>query len=58
VITGFSLIWQIWWLVILGLLAILLIVLVFGWSENRQHEITAGEMAQLERARLGLGRPA
>ena len=58
VITGFSLIWQIWWLVILGLLAILLIVLVFGWSENRQHEITAGEMAQLERARLGLGRSA
>ena len=58
VITGFSLIWQIWWLVILGLLAILIIVLVFGWSENRQHEITAGEMAQLERARLGLGRPA
>jgi cytochrome o ubiquinol oxidase subunit 1 len=58
VITGFSLIWQIWWLVIPGLLAILLIVLVFGWSENRQHEITANEMAQLERARLGLGRPA
>ena len=58
VISGFSLIWQIWWLVILGLLAILLIVLVFGWSENRQHEITAGEMAQLERARLGLGRSA
>jgi cytochrome o ubiquinol oxidase subunit 1 len=58
VITGFSLIWQIWWLVVLGLLAILLIVLVFGWSENRQHEITANEMAQLERARLGLGRPA
>jgi len=58
VITGFSLIWQIWWLVILGLLAILIIVLAFGWSENRQHEITAGEMAQLERARLGLGRSA
>jgi len=58
VITGFSLIWQIWWLVILGLLAILLIVLVFGWSEKRQHKITAGEMAQLERARLGLGRSA
>jgi len=58
VITGFSLIWQIWWLAILGLLAILLIVLVFGWSENRQHEISANEMARLERARLGLERPA
>jgi hypothetical protein len=31
---------------------------VFGWSENREHEISANEMAQLERARLGLGRPA
>ena len=56
--TGFSLIWHIWWIVIVGLLAILFIVLVFGWSENREHEITATEMARLERARLGLGRPA
>ena len=33
-------------------------MLVFGWSENREREITANEMAVLERARLGLGRPA
>ena len=46
VLTGFSLIWQIWWLVILGLLAILATVLVFGWSENREREISAGEMAR------------
>jgi cytochrome o ubiquinol oxidase subunit 1 len=58
VITGFSLIWQIWWLVILGLLANLVTVLVFGWSENRQREITASEMARLEQVRLGQGRPA
>jgi cytochrome o ubiquinol oxidase subunit 1 len=56
--TGFALIWHIWWIVILGLLAAAVTVLVFGWSENRQHEISANEMAQLERARLGLGRPA
>jgi hypothetical protein len=31
---------------------------VFGWSENRQHEISANEMARIEQARLGLGRPA
>ncbi len=58
VIAGFSAIWHIWWLVILGLLAIAVTVLVFGWSENREREITANEMAVLERARLGLGRPA
>jgi cytochrome o ubiquinol oxidase subunit I len=58
VVTGFSLIWQIWWIVILGLLAILVTVLVFGWGENREREIPAGEMARIERARLGLGSPA
>jgi cytochrome o ubiquinol oxidase subunit 1 len=58
VVTGFSLIWYIWWLVILGLLAILVTVMVFGWSENRQREIPAREMARMERTRLGFGRPA
>jgi cytochrome o ubiquinol oxidase subunit I len=58
VVTGFSLIWHIWWIVILGLLAILVTVLVFGWSENREREIPASEMARIERGRLGLGSPA
>jgi cytochrome o ubiquinol oxidase subunit 1 len=57
-VTGFSLIWHIWWLVILGLLAAAVTVLVFGWSENREQEISANEMARIEEARLGLGRPA
>jgi cytochrome o ubiquinol oxidase subunit I len=57
-ITGFALIWHIWWIVIIGLLAAAVGILVFGWSENREHEISAGEIARLERARLGLGRPA
>src|SRR5271166_3523893 len=58
VIAGFSAIWHIWWLVFLGLLAIAVTVLAFGWSENREHELSANEMARMERARLGLGRPA
>jgi hypothetical protein len=48
VAAGFALIWQIWWLAILGLLAILVTVLVFGWSENREREIPANEMARME----------
>jgi cytochrome o ubiquinol oxidase subunit 1 len=56
VITGFSLIWHIWWMVILGLLAAAATILVFGWSDEREHEIPATEVAQMERARLGLGR--
>ena len=55
---GFSLIWHIWWLVLVGLLAIAATIMVFGWSEDREREIAASEIAQLERARLGLGRPA
>src|SRR5207302_1315653 len=31
VVTGFAAIWHIWWIVILALLAIAVIVLVFGW---------------------------
>ena len=58
VIAGFSAIWYISWLAILCLLAILVTVLVFGWSENREREIPANEIARMERARLGLGRPA
>jgi cytochrome o ubiquinol oxidase subunit I len=58
VMTGFALIWQIWWMAILGLLAIAVTVMVFGWSENREREIPANEMTRMERGRLGLGRPA
>ena len=58
VVTGFALIWHIWWMVILGLLAAAITMLVFGWSENREREIPANEIARMERARLGLGRPA
>ena len=54
VVTGFSLIWQIWWAVILGLLAMLVTVLVFGWSENREREVSSDEIARIEQARLGL----
>jgi cytochrome o ubiquinol oxidase subunit 1 len=57
-VTGFSLIWHIWWIVIIGLVAIAVGILVFGWSENREREIPGTEIARLERVRLALGRPA
>jgi cytochrome o ubiquinol oxidase subunit 1 len=58
VVTGFALIWHIWWLVILGLLAAAITILVFGWSDDRQREIPGSEIAQTEQARSGLGAPA
>src|ERR1700728_4507267 len=58
VLAGFSLIWHIWWLAIISLLAILATAMVFGWSENREYEISPTEVARMERARLELARPA
>ncbi len=51
VVMGFSLIWQIWWLAILGFLAAATVVLIAGWSIEREHEIPASEVAQMERTR-------
>src|SRR5689334_10213504 len=52
VVTGFALIWQIWWMAIAGLLAAFVTILAFGWSERREHEIPAADVARIERARL------
>jgi cytochrome o ubiquinol oxidase subunit 1 len=55
---GFALIWHIWWMTILGVLGAAVALLVFGWSDDRESELSAAEVAQLERARQGLGQPA
>ena len=55
---GFALIWHIWWLAILGLLGAATAMLVFGWSDDRERELSAAEIAQLEAARLSLRQPA
>jgi cytochrome o ubiquinol oxidase subunit I len=57
-VAGFALIWHIWWMAILGLLGAVVALLVFGWGDDREREISAAEIAQLERARLGLRQPA
>jgi cytochrome o ubiquinol oxidase subunit 1 len=48
---GFSLIWHIWWLVILNFVAAVVVVLIAGWSIEREEEISAAEVAQMEQAR-------
>jgi cytochrome o ubiquinol oxidase subunit I len=58
VLTGFALIWHIWWAVILGLLGAVAVLIVFGWSENREFEIEAAEVARMEQTRPSLGRAA
>jgi cytochrome o ubiquinol oxidase subunit 1 len=57
VIMGFSLIWRIWWLAILGFLAAAIVILIAGWRTDREHELSAAEIAQIERAG-GVRQPA
>jgi len=58
VLFGFAAIWHIWWIVIIGLLAIVVTTAAFGWSDDREQEISAREVAQIERARLSSGSAA
>jgi cytochrome o ubiquinol oxidase subunit 1 len=51
VVTGFALIWHIWWLTILGLASAAIILLVFGWMERIPVEVSAEQLAADERAR-------
>jgi cytochrome o ubiquinol oxidase subunit I len=55
VVTGFALIWHIWWMAVLGLLGAAIAVLVFGWSDDREREVPPTEIARFERTRVGIG---
>ena len=50
-ITGFALIWHIWWLVGLGLAAAYAVFVWFAWRDVEEYEIPAAEVARLDRAR-------
>ncbi len=52
VITGFAMIWHIWWMAILGLACALATLLVFGWVERVEEEVSGEQLAEVERARL------
>jgi cytochrome o ubiquinol oxidase subunit 1 len=51
VVTGFALIWHIWWLAIVGLTCALATLMAFGWIERTAHEIPAEALAAAEQAR-------
>jgi cytochrome o ubiquinol oxidase subunit 1 len=50
VVTGFSLIWHIWWLVVLGLIGAYATFVVFAWRDVEEKIIPATEVARLDRA--------
>jgi cytochrome o ubiquinol oxidase subunit I len=58
VITGFALIWHIWWMAILGLICAAATLLAFGWVERGDKKISAETLASAEGARLKGREPA
>ncbi|HUN43741.1 MAG TPA: cytochrome o ubiquinol oxidase subunit I [Acetobacteraceae bacterium] len=50
-ITGFALIWQIWWMVGLGLVAAYAVFVIFAWRDKEEYEVPAEEVAAIDRAR-------
>jgi cytochrome o ubiquinol oxidase subunit 1 len=50
VITGFAMIWHIWWLVIVGLIGAYATFVVFAWRDVQEIEIPAAEVERIDRA--------
>jgi len=50
-ITGFALIWHIWWLVALGIIAAYAVFVWFAWRDVVEYSISAAEVARIDRAR-------
>ena len=49
-VVGFSLIWHIWWLAILGLVGAYATFVVFAWRDVTEDVIPAAEVARIDRA--------
>jgi cytochrome o ubiquinol oxidase subunit I len=50
-LTGFALIWHIWWLVGVGLFAAYVVFVWFAWRDRTEDVIPAEEVARIDRAR-------
>jgi len=49
-VTGFALIWHIWWLVVLGLIGAYVTFVAFAWRDHTELVIPAEEVARIDRA--------
>jgi cytochrome o ubiquinol oxidase subunit I len=50
-LTGFALIWHIWWMACLGLIGALVAFVRFAWRKEEEYRIPAAEVATLDRGR-------
>jgi cytochrome o ubiquinol oxidase subunit 1 len=51
-VTGFALIWHIWWMVAAGLIGAFATFVVFAWRDHDEYVIPAAEVARIDRANL------
>jgi cytochrome o ubiquinol oxidase subunit 1 len=51
-VTGFALIWHIWWMVIAGLLGAFATFVAFAWRDHDEYEIPATEVARIDRENI------
>ena len=51
VVTGFALIWHIWWMVIVGLVGAFATFVVFAWRDVAEYELPAAELAAIDAKR-------
>jgi cytochrome o ubiquinol oxidase subunit I len=49
--TGFALIWHIWWMVLVGVVAAYAVFVWFAWRDVEEYVIPAAEVARLDRER-------
>jgi cytochrome o ubiquinol oxidase subunit 1 len=49
-LTGFALIWHIWWMVILGLIGAYVTFVVFAWRDRTEYVIPVEEVARMDHA--------
>jgi cytochrome o ubiquinol oxidase subunit 1 len=54
VVTGFALVWHIWWMVVLGIVCAASTLLVFGWVERHETVVTGADLEVAESARMSL----
>jgi cytochrome o ubiquinol oxidase subunit 1 len=51
VVTGFALIWHIWWMVVIGLAGAFATFVGFAWRDHSEYELPAGQLARVDAER-------
>jgi cytochrome o ubiquinol oxidase subunit 1 len=54
VVTGFALIWHIWWMAGVGAIGAFLVLLAFAFRDEEEIEIPAEEIARFEQAEIAV----